>query len=116
MDDSHRLKSPVAPHRSSTLRQTSDRQSGRVSDQQADHVERSLRRIIKKLGDMRFTRAHLDLPSRVTTLLPPDITTMTAGKEEDIATTPILCCLRGYYKFSPTECKHSNFYFGHLTE
>ncbi|KAF9265324.1 hypothetical protein L218DRAFT_1075908 [Marasmius fiardii PR-910] len=79
---------PSAPHPTQTLRRVSEPVGRRVSEQLSDPKERSLKRIIKKLGDMGFTtRANPDLSSRVTALLPSDITTMTPDKEEDIATT-----------------------------
>ncbi|KAL0570312.1 hypothetical protein V5O48_011650 [Marasmius crinis-equi] len=78
---------PSAPHRSNSLRRSSDTASRRVSAQETDPKERSLKRIINKLADMGFTtRAHPDLPSRISVMLPSDITTMTADKEDGIAT------------------------------
>ncbi|KAG7088748.1 hypothetical protein E1B28_012716 [Marasmius oreades] len=79
---------PSAPHPTQNLRRVAETVGRRVSEQTSDPKERSLKRIIKKLGDMGFTtRANPDLTLRVTALLPSDITTMTADKEEDIATT-----------------------------
>lgn len=79
---------PSAPYPTQTLRRVSEPVGRRVSEQISDPKERSLKRIVKKLGDMGFTtRANPDLTSRVAALLPSDITIMTPDKEEDIATT-----------------------------
>ncbi|KAF9265321.1 hypothetical protein L218DRAFT_997816 [Marasmius fiardii PR-910] len=79
---------PSVPHPVRTLRRVSEPVGRRVIEQRSSSEVQIMKRIVKKLGDIGITtRTIPDLLTRVVTLLPFDITTMTVAKEEKIALT-----------------------------